>query len=293
MPLAFAFFVSILQFSPEHGWRAAMFVAGLMCLAMGIAYYFLTQDTPLGNFRDLSGPTARPVARGTFLLACKDPRVWVMFCAYALCFGVELTIDNVAAMYFVDYFPELGELSQVHALGIAGLCASLFGGMSIFARTLGGYAADRCGRRWGLSARAKWLFIVLFGEGLLLMLFSQMRGLYAAIGLLMFAGVFVHMAAGATFAVVPFVNRRALGSVAGIVGAGGNAGAVLSGLLFKSEWLTWPAAFFLLGVVVTLGSFSSLFITQHASEESVDCSSNAALAARRRRVAFAESVASG
>ena len=96
------------------------------------------------------------------------------------------------------------------------------------------------------------------------MLFSQMRGLYTAIPALMLCGLFVHMAAGATFAVVPFVNRTALGSVAGIVGAGGNAGAVLSGLLFKSDALSWPAAFFLLGTVVTLGSFSSLLITDRA-----------------------------
>ncbi len=169
-------------------------------------------------------------------------------------------------MYFVDYFPELDRMTPVRALTLAGLCASVFGGMSVFARTLGGYAADRCGNRWGFSARTKWLFFVLFCEGLLLMMFSQMRGLYTAIPALMLCGLFVHMASGATFAVVPFVNRPALGSVAGIVGAGGNAGAVLSGLLFKSDALSWPAAFLLLGTVVTLGSFASLLITDRALE---------------------------
>ena len=43
------------------------------------------------------------------------------------------------------------------------------------------------------------------------------------------------MAEGATYAVVPFVNKKALGSVAGIVGAGGNAGAVAAGFLFKGS----------------------------------------------------------
>lgn len=268
MPLVFAFFVSTIGLSPQAGWRVSMLAAGLACFAVGIAYYLLTQDTPVGNFRDLpdQGAAARPKARGSFLLACRDPRVWILFWAYGLCFGVELTIDNVAALYFVDYFPQLEQMGHLKALSIAGLCASVFGSMSVFARTLGGYIGDRCGRRWGLPARAKWLFFVLFGEGLLLMLFSQMRGLYGAIAVLMLCGLFVHMAAGATFAVVPMVNRRALGSVAGIVGAGGNAGAVLSGLLFKGEALSWPAAFFVVGTAVALGSFSSLFIGERRDE---------------------------
>src|SRR6185369_5222042 len=145
----------------------------------------------------------------------------------------------------------------------------------------GGYAADRCGNKWGFSARVKWLFFLLFCEGLLLMLFSQMRGLYTAIPALMLCGLFVHMAAGATFAVVPFVNRTALGSIAGIVGAGGNAGAVLSGLLFKSDALSWPSAFFLVGTVVTLGSFSSLLITDRAPEVASEQSQAGAAGSRR------------
>ncbi|MEX2113007.1 MAG: MFS transporter [Pirellulales bacterium] len=295
MPLVFAFFVSTLGFTPGASWRASMVVAGVTCLVMGVAYYFFTQDTPRGNFRDrrATDGAAQPSAHGTFMSACRDPRVWALFAAYGLCFGVELTIDNVAAMYFVDYFPELDGIDPVRALSLAGLCASVFGGMSVFARSLGGYAADRCGNQWGFAARVKWLFFVLFCEGLLLMLFSQMRGLYTAIPSLMLCGLFVHMAAGATFAVVPFVNRPALGSVAGIVGAGGNAGAVLSGLLFKGDALSWPAAFFLLGAVVAVGSFTTLFITIRAPEQSPDHADPAAIGSRRHGVGLADAVISG
>ena len=43
------------------------------------------------------------------------------------------------------------------------------------------------------------------------------------------------MAEGATFSVVPFINKKAIGSVSGIVGAGGNVGAFLAAMLLKSK----------------------------------------------------------
>lgn len=270
MPLVFAFFATTLGFTPAASWRSAMMLAGAVCLLAGVAYYLLTQDTPEGNFRELRASGRMPPkqqVKGAFTEACRDYRVWALFVAYGLCFGIELTIDNMAAMYFIDYFDELKQMDSVKALGIAGLCASVFGGMSFFARPLGGMVADRCGLRWGLSGRVKWLFVTLFCEGLLLMLFSRTRGLYASIPTLMICGLFVHMAAGATFAVVPFVNRRALGSVAGIVGAGGNAGAVLSGFLFKTQAITWPTALFILGATVVCCSFLTFSVTFAAAAE--------------------------
>jgi MFS transporter, NNP family, nitrate/nitrite transporter len=86
------------------------------------------------------------------------------------------------------------------------------------------------------------------------MLFSGMRWLPLAIGSMMLAGLFVKMSNGATYSIVPFVNKRALGAVAGIVGAGGNVSAVLAGFLFKTSSLTWPQALLLLGALVTLCS---------------------------------------
>jgi NNP family nitrate/nitrite transporter-like MFS transporter len=66
------------------------------------------------------------------------------------------------------------------------------------------------------------------------------------------------MSEGATFGLVPFMNRKALGAVAGIVGAGGNAGAVLAGFLFKSESLTYQQGLLYLGCAVAVCSFAAL-----------------------------------
>jgi len=235
------------------GWRLAMVVPGVALFLTGIVYAWLTQDTPDGNFSELRKEgrmTEKAAASGAFWEACKDPRVWALFVTYGACFGMELTIDNIAALYFVDYFKM--------DLKTAGILAGSFGMMNIFARALGGIASDRCAARWGLRGRALLLGGTLCLEGLGLLLFSQARLLPLAVGAMLLTGLFLKMSNGATYSVVPFVNKRALGAVAGIVGAGGNVGAVLAGFLFKSETLPWPQALLILGVAVTLSSTFAL-----------------------------------
>lgn len=263
MPLLFSLLVGTLGLTAHAGWRVAMLIAGLVCALAGVGYYFLTQDAPEGNFRELraTGRMADKAAtRGTFLEACRDRRVWALFAVYGACFGLELTIDNVAALYFFDYFEELRNADPLNALETAGLFAGLFGGMNLFARALGGIIGDKFGARWGLSGRVKWLFLALFCEGVALLLFSQARTLVTAVPLLMLFGLFVKMSNGATYSVVPFINKRALGSVSGIVGAGGNVGAVAAGFLFKMQDLSWPRALFILGAAVTAVSFVTFAI---------------------------------
>jgi NNP family nitrate/nitrite transporter-like MFS transporter len=68
------------------------------------------------------------------------------------------------------------------------------------------------------------------------------------------------MANGATYSVAPFLSRDALGSVTGIVGAGGNVGAVAAGFLFKSPAIAWPTALFLLSILVTCVSLALLAV---------------------------------
>lgn len=68
------------------------------------------------------------------------------------------------------------------------------------------------------------------------------------------------MSEGATYGVVPFINKKALGSVAGIVGAGGNAGAVAAGFLFRSESLTTQDGLLYLGLFVVIASAFAAFV---------------------------------
>jgi NNP family nitrate/nitrite transporter-like MFS transporter len=269
MPLLFAFCVGTLGLSDAVSWRLSMFVVGLLCALAGVAYWLFTEDTPDGNFRALRAAKklSAKSSHDAFREACRDYRVWALFVAYGCCFGIEITMENIIVLYLLDYFDYFKQMDYGQALKIAGLVASLFGLMNIFARSLGGWLGDKCGNRWGLSGRAKWLFAALFCEGLSLLFFSRARALSVAIPLLVLFGLFVKMSNGATYAVVPFVNRRVMGAVAGIVGAGGNAGAVLAGFLLKAEGLNWHSALFLLGALVTTCSFLSFAVALPRSEE--------------------------
>ena len=276
MPLVLTL-VLMLGVNEAFGWRVAMVVPGVGLLLVGIAYYFLTQDSPYGNYRELRAAgkmTPAPSVSGSFLEAARDYRVWALFVIYGACFGVELTINNVAALYYYDRF----ELN----LATAGLIAGLFGLMNIFARTLGGMFGDKFGIKFGLRGRVMFMGGVLFMEGLALILFSQMATLFLAVGAMIIFSFFVQMSEGATFSVVPFINRKALGSVAGIVGAGGNAGAVAAGFLFRMESLTFGDALLLIGVVVVAVAplaFLVRFSPQRETEEKV--AMEGALARRR------------
>jgi NNP family nitrate/nitrite transporter-like MFS transporter len=243
------------------GWRLAMVIPGVALFLSGIAYYKLTIDAPTGNFKELRGLGEMPPAKdtnGTFWEACKDVRVWALFFLYAACFGIELTINGTAALYFADYF----------GLGVAtaGTVAALFGLMNIFARSLGGIFSDKINYTRGLRGRVLFLFACLFLEGIALIFFSQMTALAVAIPLLIIFSLFVQMSEGATYAVVPYISHRALGSVAGIVGAGGNFGAVAAGFLFRTE-MSWAVAYLILGVFVTASAFLSFAVRFSEAEE--------------------------
>lgn len=260
MPLVFGAFMA-LGFGEFFSWRLSMVTAGLVCLVAAYTYYKKTQDTPAGDFKELRESGRMPslkAMKGGFGAACRDSRVWALFLIYGACFGIELTINNIAALYFADNF-DLG-------LAAAGVVASLFGLMNIFARTLGGIFGDRFGNKYGLKGRVRWLFAAIFIEGLALMLFSRMTVLPLAIATLILFSLFVQMSEGATYSVVPFVNKKALGAVSGIVGAGGNFGAVSAGFLLKG-FDGWSTGLLALGGIVVMVSFCALAVRFSPADE--------------------------
>ncbi|HVD99113.1 MAG TPA: NarK family nitrate/nitrite MFS transporter [Cytophagaceae bacterium] len=255
MPLIFAGFVG-LGYMETEAWRYSMIVPGLALLLMSPVYYFFTQDLPQGNLSELKkDPTfqeEKKKSSGSFTAVLSDYRVWILFLVYGCCFGIEITIDNIAALYFKDKF----NLS----LAQAGIIAGLFGCMNLFARALGGIASDRTGKTFGLRGRVIVLASFLFLEGWGIILFSQTTLLAWAVGVMLLFALFVKMSNGATYSVVPFVNQKSLGLVSGIVGAGGNLGALLFAFVFKAESITYDEGFMMIGLGVCVVACLALLI---------------------------------
>ena len=235
-------------FVKADAWRLAMVVPGLMMLVMALVYFRYTKDTPAGNYRSRTGGLGdidRPTGaqeKVSFWKACTDMRVWALALAYACCFGMEITFDGVAALYFFDNY----KLAETEA----GFWAMLFGFMNIFARALGGILADRVGRKYGLRGKGVLLASMLVMEGIGITLFAQAGSLPMAVVSMITFALFLKMANGSTYAIVPFVNPKAVGVISGVVGAGGNIGGMLMGFLFKSQSITYAQAFLYIGGTV-------------------------------------------
>ena len=240
MPLIFSAIVAF-GYTPHMAWRYSMIVPAILMWSVAFLYHRYTKDTPAGDFNDVSLPGIKKQKNWSVLA---DWRVVALTLAYAMCFGMEITFDNVASLHFADTF----HLSQHRA----GFWAGLFGFMNIFARALGGYLSDKAGFRWGMRGKGALLACALLLEGVGLIAFANASTFPIAIAFMLVFALFLKMANGAVYGIVPFLNERNVGLISGVVGAGGNIGAMLFGFLFKSEGITYVEAFTYIGMAVSL-----------------------------------------
>ncbi|KAF9437673.1 High-affinity nitrate transporter 2.1 [Entomortierella beljakovae] len=185
----------------------------------------------------------------------KNPTVLILMFQYGCSFGLELAVDNV-----------IGEIFHLHfgfAQTTAGMLGSIFGLMNLFSRASGGILADYVNSQIGEGDQGRMLihFIILFCEGVFLIGFSfVMDDLRYSIGILVLFSYFVQAGCGTTFSLVPFVNPRSLGSVYGLVAAGGSAGSIVFSYVFKIYGADYVNAFRTIGCVVFAASIMTLFL---------------------------------
>jgi NNP family nitrate/nitrite transporter-like MFS transporter len=158
-------------------------------------------------------------------------------------FGAEIAVVSMLPLFFLDTWG----LTPVQA----GLIASTFAFVNLFARPMGGLVSDRFGnRRFVMMA-----YMFGIGIGAVLMgLLDSSWPLVIAIAFTIFFSVFVQGAEGATFGIIPSVKRRLTGQISGMAGAYGNAGAVF--YLFILMYVT-PQQFFF---VIAAGAFISWLV---------------------------------
>ena len=137
----------------------------------------------------------------------------------------------------------------------AGAIASIFGWINLFARGMGGVFSDALSESMGMRGRIIAQASLLLGEGICVLVFAQTDTLAGAIIVLVLFSLFVQSAEGTSFGIVPYINPPYTGSVTGIVGAGGNVGAVCYGLGFRE--LSYSKAYNIMGYSVIASAILS------------------------------------
>lgn len=227
-------------------WRCAFLIPASAQILIGICIMSFGQDLPDGNYAELvaSGQKDKAKAHMEFLAAVKNYRTWIMVLNYGYCFGVELTVNNNISPYLFDQFNI--------DLGLAGTLGACFGLMNIFARSLGGIASDITVKRFGMRGRLwTYWFTQTMGGVFCLVMFYTKDSLGATMAVIIVFSLFVQMAEGAAYGIVPFITRRGLGTASGFIGAGGNAGsAVTQAIFFTSGDFSTAEGWKWMGVMV-------------------------------------------
>ena len=230
MPGIYAICYSATNSRAFTAWRWAYIFPGMCHTVGGLMVMYLGQDLPDGNYKVLttSGALEKKSSMKVNVIGMKNYRMWCMVATYGFCFGVELTMNNIVAGYLFDQFGV--------SLSVAGVLASCYGMMNLFARSVGGIISDWSSNRFGMRGRLWTLWSTQTLEGVLCIFMGLSKdNLGATIAFMVFFSICVQASEGASYGIVPFISRRALGVVSGFIGAGGNAGATIATAAFFTK----------------------------------------------------------
>lgn len=142
-------------------------------------------------------------------------QVAVLDLAYMVTFGSELALVSMLPLFYKDMFG----LSTI----MAGVLAGIYPVMNLIARPAGGVFSDKVGRKRSL--------VILFtGIAFSFILLGQVEAGWAValvVANTLLCGLFSKGGSGAVFAMVPLIQRRMTGQIAGMVGAYGNVGGLV------------------------------------------------------------------
>merc|ERR1719498_1416532 len=225
MPTIYMVWHDGLSFDLSTSWRLSMMVPPVIYVTLASWIFFCSQDLPDSPEQFTVANLGKVKRAGPLeYLAClKDFNVMLMIWQYGACFGCELVMNTVLALHFSDNF----DVKPAYA----GAMAMTFGAMNLFARSLGGILSDWMNARWAMTGRLWAHFISLFGQAAFLFLFGFMTkdlGVVAAILCLAVFSMFVNMAEGTSYGIVPYMIPSELAVVSAMVGAGGTLGAPIA-----------------------------------------------------------------
>ncbi len=201
-------------------------------------------------------------------------------------FGAELAVVSMLPKFFENTFVPLKDSAggPLVTATVAGVVAASFAFVNLGARPLGGYLSDKMANR----KRTMLIYMVGIALGFLLMAFIGRWGggvdadglktvvpmfgglwwLVVSVAITIFASVFVQGAEGATFAIIPMINKRMTGQIAGMAGAYGNVGAVIYLVLFSL--VDSKTFFFVLATGAALSFIVTLFMLEEPKDSFVE-----------------------
>lgn len=251
--LLFPLFTYFFDGNKEMAWRTVSIVPAVIAFSTGVLVFFISDDAPKGNYSELKKHGVMPEvsAVNSFRSGAINLNTWILFIQYAACFGAELTMNNAASLYFIDQFDQ--------TTASAAAIASIFGWMNLFCRGLGGFSSDYLNKKLGMRGRLIAQSVYLILESICIIAFAfTTDNIASAIVVLLFFSLFTQAAEGSTYGIVPYVDTVNTGSISGIVGAGGNSGAVAFGFAFRQ--MSYQNAYITMGIFVFCSSFLSLFV---------------------------------
>ena len=168
----------------------------------------------------------------------KFKQVAILDWAYLVTFGTELAVVSMLAMFYVSWF----DIPKVTAALLAGIYPFL----NLVARPGGGWISDLIGRKRTLII----VFAGITASFLVLGFVDQSWPVWLVVGITVIAGIFSKAGSGAVFAMVPLVQRRMTGQIAGMAGAFGNVGAVL--FLTVNSMVDYDQFFLFIGIAAAI-----------------------------------------
>lgn len=208
IPMYIALAVLTWKLAPNNLGLLTDFAANLIYVGLVILYLFQASQIWKVNHHHLKAGVSN-------MQRYKFKQVAILNGSYFVTFGSELAVVSMLPLFFLETFDGLDAVK-------AGLLASGFAFMNLVARPSGGWFSDHFGRR-------KTLFILISGLAAGYFLLSHVNGnwwISMAVAATMCCSFFVQAGEGAVFAMVPLVQRRMTGQIAGMTGAYGNVGAV-------------------------------------------------------------------
>ncbi|GLI69843.1 hypothetical protein VaNZ11_014560, partial [Volvox africanus] len=192
-----------------------------------------------------------------FGIALRDYRCLLLSLNYGYNYGAQMALYNLLTLYL---FQRYG-MSFIAAGALAAMPGLLNAVMQIYGSCLSGLV----GRSFGMRGRLWLLWASQSAGGLCCLLLGRCRGgssgLTATALLLLLFALSTQIAAGATYAIMPYVSYRAFASVMGITSSGGQLGGVLLMLFFfVSRHMSYEQGLFWMGVTILVVSSTLLLL---------------------------------